>query len=137
VEGMSRPRWWNPGPRRQLLAVSTLLVLVSGLFANERLKAYRQRQWASEVQELGIAATVVPISKWTSELSVPAPMSLFDHDVVIVHLDDEADRNALLTKSSDCPADVKIYAFRDMSAARHGELEQRFPSAVVFTRIDQ
>ena len=75
-------------------------------------------------------------------LSHPRDMRLFepligDRDIVIVMVDTESEGKALLKAPADCPYDTKIYAFDGLSTKDYLRLEERFPSAVLFTRITE
>ncbi|QDT53654.1 hypothetical protein Pan44_16770 [Caulifigura coniformis] len=127
----------NPGRSgRGGATVVLLLVGLSCLFWGYQGVVRRHRhEWAAAVKSLGLTATIMPASRWTSQMYVPGPQQLLERDVVIVMVDSESQGQALLTAPSSCPNDVKIYAFDGLSTARYAQLEERFPTAVVFTRI--
>ncbi len=124
------------GGRRGAISVLLLACVASGFWLYQGFLRRQRLEWIAEVRSLGLPVVVMPASRWAARMYVPGPQRIVDYDVVIVMIDTEQQGQALLTSTEDCPDDVKIYAFDGLSAQRYAQIESRFPSAVLFTRLD-
>lgn len=123
------------GGRRGAVAVVLIATLACGFWFYQGVLRQQRIEWITAVRSLGLPVSVIPASQWTAKMYVPGPQGIVDRDIVIVMVDTESQGSALLKAPSFCPADVKIYAFDGLSTARYAEIEDRFPSAVLFTRL--
>ena len=117
--------------------VVVVAVLACGFWIYQGALRRQRLEWLARVQSLGLDASVMPASRWNSQMLVPGPQTLMEREIVIVMVDTESQGKALLTAPAECPKDTKIYAFDGLSTKSYMGLEERFPSAVVFTRIAQ
>jgi hypothetical protein len=117
------------------VAVILIAVLSCSFWIYQGAIRRQRHEWLAAVKSLGLTAAIVPARKWTSQMYVPGPQPLMERDVVIVMVDTESDGDALLKAPAACPDDTKIYAFDRLSAKSYARLEERFPTAVVFTRL--
>jgi hypothetical protein len=115
--------------------VVLLAILSCGFWLYQGAVRRQRHEWLTAVKSLGLSASIMPASQWTSQMYVPGPQQIMERDVVIVMVDSEAEGQALLTAPAACPHDTKIYAFDGLSTQNYARLEERFPTAVVFTRI--
>jgi hypothetical protein len=117
--------------------VIVIAVLACGFWIYQGAVRRQRLEWLATVKSLGLNASIMPASKWNSQMLVPGPQSLLEREIVIVMVDTESEGKALLKAPSACPHDTKIYAFDGLSTKGYLGLEERFPTAVVFTRITQ
>jgi hypothetical protein len=128
----SKPtRKGRSGPILVVLAA----VLACGFWIYQGAMRRQRFEWLQAVKSLGLSATIIPASKWNSQMLVPGPQSLLEREIVIVMVDTESQGQALLRAPGNCPHDTKIYAFDGLSTKGYMRLEEHFPTAVVFTRI--
>jgi hypothetical protein len=119
------------GPGVVILAA----VLACGFWVYQGTIRRQRLEWLAAVKSLGLNASIMPASKWNSQMLVPGPQPLLERDIVIVMVDSESEGQALLKAPATCPVDTKIYAFDGLSTKSYMRLEERFPTAIVFTRI--
>jgi len=117
------------------VVVVVVAVLACGFWVYQGVLRRQRHEWLATVKALGLDASIIPASKWNSQMLVPGPQSLLEREIVIVMVDTESQGKALMQAPSACPKDTKIYAFDGLSTKSYMGLEERFPTAVVFTRI--
>jgi hypothetical protein len=117
------------------VAVVLLAVLACGFWAYQGTLRRQRLEWLATVKSLGLNASIMPASKWNSQMVVPGPQPLLEREIVIVMVDTESEGQALMKAPPECPKDTKIYAFDGLSTKGYLGLEERFPTAVVFTRL--
>ncbi len=126
-------------PKRSGRLGASLLVLIAlfscGFWFYQGVQRRHRLEWIASVRSLGLPVSVIPASQWTARMYVPGPQGIVDRDIVIVNVDTESQGKALLAAPAECPSDVKIYAFDGLSTQRYSQIEERFPTAVVFTRL--
>lgn len=115
--------------------VILVAVLACGFWIYQGVVRRQRAEWLATVKALGLQASIMPHSSWSSQMMVPGPQSLLEREIVIVMVDSELQGQALLRAPAECPLDTKIYAFNGLSTNGHSRLEERFQNAVVFTRI--
>jgi hypothetical protein len=123
--------------RRGPIFLFLIAILACGFWGYQGVLRRHRLEWLAAVKSLGLSASIMPASKWSSQMLVPGPQQLLDRDIVIVMVDTESEGKALLKAPADCPYDTKIYAFDGLSTKDYLRLEERFPSAVLFTRITE
>ncbi|OAI52780.1 hypothetical protein AYO47_05940 [Planctomyces sp. SCGC AG-212-M04] len=123
--------------RRGPIFLFIVAVLACGFFGYQGIARRHRLEWLATVKSLGLSASIMSASKWSSQMLVPGPQQLLDRDIVIVMVDTESQGQALLQAPADCPYDTKIYAFDGLSTKGYLRLEERFPTAVLFTRITE
>jgi len=115
-----------------------LLAILSCVFwVHQGAERLQRREWLTTVKSLGLPAAIMPASQWSAQMHVRGPQQILERDIVIVMVDTEAQGTALLTAPAECPDDTKIYTFDGLSTENYQRLEERFPTAVVFTRITE
>jgi hypothetical protein len=117
--------------------VILIAVLACGFWIYQGTVRRQRLEWLATVKALGLNASIIPASKWNEQMLVPGPQTMLEREVVIVMVDSELEGQALMTAPAACPNDTKIYAFDGLSTKGYLGLEERFPTAVVFTRITE
>ena len=121
--------------RRGAVAIVLVAAMACSFWLYQGVLRRQRLEWTSQVRSLGVPVSIMPASKWTAQMYVPGPQGIIDREVVIVTVDNDTQGQALLGAPAECPDDVKIYAFDGLSTKRHSQIEERFPTAVVFTRL--
>jgi hypothetical protein len=123
--------------RRGPIFLFLIAIVACGFWGYQGVLRRHRLEWLAAVKSLGLSASIMPASKWSSQMLVPGPQQLLDRDIVIVMVDTESEGKALLKAPAECPYHTKIYAFDALSTNDYLRLEERFPSAVLFTRITE
>ncbi len=125
------------GRRRVRIAFVTLVAVGAiSLAVRHQFNRRHREQWVASVESLGLRTDVMSVSDWSNRQAVPLPPVLLPDEVVIVHLATPSEATTMLAAPEDCPGNLKIYAPGSISRVQHTRLEERFPTATLFTRID-
>lgn len=127
----------NRMSRRSKGMVWSLVLLVGGLAAWGTVQRSRQSNWVANLRQRGVRAITEQSYESGSDSFSELCRSIYAGRRVSVLIGNEADARLLLEMKGNCPGQLEIVTYLDLSADWFSRLQEQFPAADLVARVPE